>query len=84
MPVNYVLQRLLYMVVTLFLLSAAVFAIIQLPEGDYADFVVNSLRTQSSDAVLGQEQEALIRGPLRAGQTADRSILQLVRKRAQR
>ena len=33
------------MVVTLFLLSAAVFAIIQLPEGDYADFVVNSLRT---------------------------------------
>ena len=58
MPVNYVLNRLLYMVVTLFLLSAAVFAIIQLPEGDYADFVVSSLRT--TNVALSEEQEALI------------------------
>ena len=61
MSVKYVLNRFLYMVVTLFALSAAVFAIIQLPEGDYADFVVNSLRTAGTNAAVDAEQVALIR-----------------------
>ena len=59
MSVKYVLNRFLYMVVTLFVLSAAVFAIIQLPEGDYADFVVSSLQT--TNVAVDAETEALIR-----------------------
>jgi peptide/nickel transport system permease protein len=41
--VSYIARRLLYMVVTLVLLSITSFAIIQLPKGDYLDTVVASL-----------------------------------------
>jgi peptide/nickel transport system permease protein len=40
---SYVARRLLYMVVTLALLSITTFAIIQLPKGDYLDTVIASL-----------------------------------------
>jgi peptide/nickel transport system permease protein len=45
----YSLRRLLYMIVLLVVLSVLVFAIIQLPPGDYATFYIEQLRLQGEE-----------------------------------
>lgn len=55
---SYIARRLLYMVVTLILLSVATFTIIQLPKGDYVDTVVASLALNNNQ-LTSAEIEAL-------------------------
>jgi peptide/nickel transport system permease protein len=55
---NYLVQRFLYMVVTLILLSITIFFIIQLPPGDAVDRIV-ALRRATGDTVDPMEEQAL-------------------------
>ena len=56
---TYFLQRLLYMIVLLAVLSVVVFVIIQLPPGDYATSYIEMLRTQGRE--VDESQIASIR-----------------------
>ncbi|MBV7331052.1 ABC transporter permease [Chloroflexi bacterium TSY] len=47
---NYIFQRLVYMVLTFFMLSVVVFIIIQLPPGDYLDTYIVALQEQGGFA----------------------------------
>ncbi len=57
---NYILRRLVYMVVLLLLLSVVSFVIIQLPPGNYIDTLVENMRARG--VVVDQEQiDSLVR-----------------------
>ena len=43
---DYLIKRFIYFLLMIILVSMASFAIIQLPEGDYIDALVNELRSQ--------------------------------------
>jgi peptide/nickel transport system permease protein len=49
---RYLIQRLLFMIPTLFLISVVTFAIIQLPPGDYLETLVTELRASGEKADL--------------------------------
>ena len=56
---DYLIKRFIYFLLMIILVSMASFTIIQLPEGDYIDALVNELRSQG-DVV----DEEIIRTPL--------------------
>jgi len=56
--VHYIIQRLLFMVVTLFMVSIVTFAVIELPPGDFLDAYVSNLRA-SGDSLDDAEIASL-------------------------
>ena len=54
----YLIQRLIYMLITLIAISVAVFIVIQLPPGDAVDAIVAARRAQG-DAVTEDEEQSL-------------------------
>ncbi|HRW10323.1 MAG TPA: ABC transporter permease [Caldilineaceae bacterium] len=56
--VSYIIQRLLYMVITLAMVSVVTFAVIELPPGDFLDAYVANLRA-SGDSLDESEIESL-------------------------
>lgn len=56
--VQYIIQRLLFMVVTLFMVSIVTFAVIELPPGDFLDAYVSNLRA-SGDSLDDAEIASL-------------------------
>ena len=56
---NYILRRLLYMLLLLVVLSIVSFIIIQLPPGDYINSYIMSLEMQSNEQVTKAEIDAL-------------------------
>lgn len=55
----YVIRRLLYMIIILFLLSVVAFIIIQLPPGDYVTFYVSELESMQGEKLAEEEIIAL-------------------------
>lgn len=56
---RYIVRRLLYMIVLLFLVSVTAFTIIQLPPGDYVDSLIAELRLFTSTELTQEDIHAL-------------------------
>lgn len=57
--VSYIIQRLIYMVFLLFLVSVVTFIIIQLPPGDYVTTLINRIEQQSGEQLTDEQLDAL-------------------------